>query len=82
MLHNGGRIPRRATRPAADPGGRERGEEMRGTKYKIWDNGVLVPAFTRKPKDKRAVELYPRTPQEVDKGIRYYIPANKLREKP
>jgi len=51
------------------------------SKRRIWDKGVLVPAFTRKPKDPRARELSPRTIDEKKRGIKYYIPASALAKK-
>jgi hypothetical protein len=48
------------------------------SKYQIWDNNKLVPAFIRKPKDVRAERLTVRTIDETRKGIKYYIPASKI----
>lgn len=49
-------------------------------KYKIWDKGVLVPAFINKPKDERAEKLNSRTIQEAKIGIKWFIPADKLKD--
>jgi hypothetical protein len=51
---------------------------MRNTarsKYRIWDCGVLVPAYCRKPKNPHAKKLGARTVDEMKLGIRWYIPA-------
>jgi hypothetical protein len=53
---------------------------MKRTKYQIWDKGILVPAFVRKPKDPRAIRLNARNAEEQRLGIRYYIPAAKIIE--
>ena len=45
------------------------------SKYRIWDRNVLVPAFTRQPRDPRAVRLEKRTFEEAHLGLRWYIPA-------
>ena len=50
------------------------------TKYQIWDKNRLVPAFCRKPKDPRAELLGARDAAEQKLRIKYYIPADKLRE--
>lgn len=44
------------------------------TKYKIWNNGKLVPAYTRKPKNPAAIRLTCTTAEERKLGIRWYIP--------
>lgn len=49
------------------------------TKYQIYDNGRLVPAFTRKPKDARAIKLETRDATERKLGIKYFIPASELK---
>jgi len=48
------------------------------TKYQIWDCDHLVPAYVRKPKNTLAVQLKFRTRQEVDLGIKWYIPYRTL----
>ena len=48
------------------------------SKYRIWDKGILVPAYTRKPKDPRAIALGARTLEERQIGLKYYIPADAL----
>lgn len=48
------------------------------TRYRIYDCGRLVPAYMRRPKNKNAELLSPRTIDEVKKGIKYYIPAEKM----
>lgn len=53
------------------------GQAMK-TKYKIWDKGQLVPAYTRLPKDPRAEKLSSTTAQERKLGIKYYIPAEAI----
>ena len=50
------------------------------TKYQIYDQNRLVPAFCRKPKDPRAELLGATDATERKLGIKYYIPADKLRE--
>ena len=47
-------------------------------KYQIYDQGKLVPAFTRKVKDPRAVAIGATTAEERRIGLKYYIPADKL----
>ncbi len=47
------------------------------SKYRIWDDNVLVAAFCRRPKDPRAIKLTVRNAQERALGIKYYIPAEK-----
>lgn len=49
------------------------------SKYQIWDCNRLVPAFTRKPKDPRAIELTVTNAEERKLGIKYYIPASALK---
>lgn len=45
------------------------------SKYRIWDKGHLVPAWTRKPKSVEGViELKPQTIQEHKLGIKWYLP--------
>ena len=46
-------------------------------KYQIWDKGVLVPAYQRKPKDPKAIPLVVTNAQERRLGIKYYTPADK-----
>ena len=48
------------------------------SKYQIWDNGKLVPAFVHKPRDSRAILLGATNAQERKLGIKYYIPAASL----
>ena len=48
------------------------------SKYRIWDKGILVPAYTRKPKDPRAIALGVRTLEERQIGLKYYIPADAI----
>lgn len=43
-------------------------------KYHIWDCGKLTPAYTRRPRDPRAVRIGSRTIREVRLGIRWFIP--------
>jgi len=57
-----------------------KGGETMKTKYQIWDKNRLVPAFCRKPKDPRAELLGARDAAEQKLRIKYYIPADKLRE--
>jgi hypothetical protein len=47
------------------------------SKYKIWDKGELVPAWTRKPKNPEAKRLEVRTLEEAKLGICWYLPAQK-----
>ena len=46
--------------------------------FRLWDCGFSVPAFIRRPKDIRIENLARQTMQEVELGIRYYIPARNL----
>ena len=48
------------------------------SKYRLWDKGILVPAYTRKPKDPRAIALGVRTLEERQIGLKYYIPADAI----
>ncbi len=48
------------------------------SKYQIWDDGILCPAWTRKPKNPMARPLGVRTIEEAKLGIRYYIPKQRL----
>ncbi len=48
--------------------------------YKIWDDGKLVRAFVRKPKNPNARLLEPRTIQEAALGLKYYLPSPPERE--
>ena len=50
---------------------------MKKTKYRIWDKGVLVNAYCRKPKNLQVLELKFRTLDEIKKGIKYYIPSTQ-----
>jgi hypothetical protein len=45
------------------------------SKYRIWDAGRLVPAWTRKPKIDGVVKLTVRDLTEQRLGIRWYLPA-------
>jgi hypothetical protein len=46
------------------------------SKYKIYDNGSLVPAWTRKPKNMDGViELTTRNAEERKLKLRWYLPA-------
>ena len=48
------------------------------SKYRIWDKGHLVPAWTRRPKNVEGVmELKPQTIQEHKLGIKYYLPYSE-----
>lgn len=45
------------------------------SKYGIWDNGILVPAFKRRIQDKRCVPLTVTNAQEREIGLKYYMPG-------
>jgi len=46
------------------------------SKYKIYDNGSLVPAWTRKPKNAAGVvELTTRNAEERKLKLRWYLPS-------
>lgn len=48
------------------------------SKYQIWNDGKLVPAFCRKPKDpeicSKIIEIQNPTINEKELGIKYYLP--------
>jgi len=44
---------------------------MRLRGYRIWNKGILVRAFCRRPKNVKVVPLSPRTIDEAKRGIRY-----------
>ena len=50
------------------------------SKYLIWDCGVQVPAYIRKPKNPNAVLIPIRTIQEAKIGLKWYVPAVKKQE--
>jgi len=48
------------------------------SKYAIWDTDRLVPAWTRRPNDARAVPLRATMLEERNLSLRWFIPAHKL----